>query len=137
MRLNIAALLLFLGYLSVAPVHAVRFYVNAETGDDRRSIQSAQSDTTPFRSISHAIKVAHLFDHGKPHVIDIASGTYSPSKTAESFPIEISKRDIFLHTDRANLDAERRGKFFEITEEALSSFCATSPSLMGTPKPGE
>ena len=102
---------------SVAPVHAVRFFVDAETGDDRRSIQSAQSDTTPFRSISHAIKVAHFFNKGKPHVIDIASGTYSPSTTGETFPIEISQRDIFVHTDRANLDAEGRGSFFEITEE--------------------
>ena len=117
MRFSTAALLLFFGYWSVAPAHGVRFFVNAETGDDRRSIQSAQSDTTPFRSISHAIQVAHLFDHGKPHVIDIASGTYSPSTTAESFPIEISERDIFVHTNGANLDAEGRGRFFEITEE--------------------
>ena len=78
MRFSTSALLLFFGYWSVAPAHGVRFFVNAETGDDRRSIQSAQSDTTPFRSISHAIQVAHLFDHGKPHVIDIASGNDSP-----------------------------------------------------------
>ena len=119
MRFGTAAILLFIACCSVVPAHAVRFFVDAETGDDRRSIQSAQSDTTPFRSISHAIKVAHLFSKGKPHVIDIASGTYSPSTTAETFPIEISQRDIFVHTDRANLDAEGKGKFFEITEEGI------------------
>ena len=94
MRFSTAALLLFFGYWSIAPAHGVRFFVNAEIGDDRRSVQS---DTTPFRSISHAIQVAHLFPHGKPHAIDIASGTYSPSTTAESFPIEISEIDIFVH----------------------------------------
>ena len=119
MRFANPALLLFFACWSVAPAHAVRFFVDPETGDDRRSIQSAQSETTPFRSISHAVKVAHLFDHGKPHVIDIASGTYSPSTTGEMFPIQISERGIFVHTDRANLDAEGRGKFFEITEEGI------------------
>lgn len=119
MRFCTAAFLLFTAW-SVAPAHAVRFFVDAEIGDDRRSIQSAQSDTTPYRSISHAIKVAHLFDHGKPHVIDIATGTYSPSTTAETFPIQISEKDIYVHTDRANLDAEEEGKFFEITEEGVN-----------------
>ena len=113
------ALLLLSAFFSAAPLHAVRLFVDAETGDDRRSVQSAQGDTTPFRSISHAIKVAHLFDHGKPHVIDIAPGTYSPSTTGESFPIEISESGIFVNTDRANLDAEGKGRFFEITEEGV------------------
>ena len=113
------ALLLFFACWSLAPAHAVRLFVDAEIGDDRRSIQSAQSDTTPYRSISHAIKVAHLFDHGKPHVVDIAPGTYSPSTTGETFPIRISEKDIYVHTERANLDAERRGKFFEISEEGV------------------
>ena len=52
-------------------------------------------------------------------MIDIASGNYSPSKTAESFPIEISESDIFVRTDGANLDAEGREGFFDITEEAV------------------
>ena len=99
MRFCIAALLLFTACWSVTPAHAVRFFVDAEIGDDRRSIQIAQSDTTPYRSISHAIKVAHLFEHGKPHVIDIATGTYSPSTTAENFRSRFPKKKfMFIQT---------------------------------------
>ena len=108
--------LLFLIGWAFVPAQAVRLYVNAETGDDRRSIQAAQSKTTPLRSISHAIQIAHLFNKGKPHQIDIAAGTYSPSTTAESYPIKISDRDISIRTDgNVTMDAEHKTSFFELT----------------------
>jgi hypothetical protein len=41
-------------------------------GDDRCSVRLAQNPDTPFRTITRALKIAHLVPEGRPHVIEIA-----------------------------------------------------------------
>ena len=78
-----------------APAWALQFYVNTATGDDRRSHMLVQDQATPWRTITHALKVAHIIAQGRPHVIEIASGTYSPA-TGETLPFAISQTGIYL-----------------------------------------
>ena len=61
------------------PAEALHFHVNPTTGDNRRSVQSAQDTSTAFKTITHALRIAHLVTEGRPHVIELSSGTYSPS----------------------------------------------------------
>ena len=131
MRLRTTVFSTLLMWWACSPALAVRLHVNAATGDDRRSVQSAQDPETPFRSISQAVKVAHLFNQGKPHVVDIAAGTYSPSLTAESFPIVISESDIYLRSAGSVIvDAQSTGRMFEVTAVG-ASFVLRDFSLIG------
>ena len=85
--------------LTVAvPSHALRFYVDGASGagDNRRSVMVAQDPDTPWRTITHALRIAHLIPEGRPHIIQIAAGTYSPA--TESFPLRISQTDIYLES---------------------------------------
>ena len=117
-------LLFVLGCLVVVPAHALRFYVDGSPalndttppkGDDRRSVQSAQNDSTPFHTITHALQVAHLVKEGRPHVIDVAPGTYSPSR-GESFPLVFTEPDIYISTKGLTVfDAEGKSNFFHLT----------------------
>ena len=124
MLFRAAALFLFLGFLVVVPAHALRFYVDGSPalndttppkGDDRRSVQSAQNDSTPFRTITHALRVAHLVKEGRPHVISVARGTYSPTR-GESFPLVFNEPDIYMSTKGLTIfDAEGQSNFFHLT----------------------
>ncbi len=124
------ALFFVLGCLVVVPAHALRFYVDGSPalndttppkGDNRRSVQSAQNDSTPFRTITHALRVAHLVKEGRPHVIDVAPGTYSPSR-GESFPLVFTAPDIYIRTNGLTVfDAEGTSNFFHLTA-ATSDF---------------
>ncbi|MCC7263677.1 MAG: DUF1565 domain-containing protein [Candidatus Latescibacteria bacterium] len=101
--------------LTVLPAGALDFYVNSATGDDRRSVQSAQNSTTPFRTITHALRIAHLVSEGRPHVIHIPAGTYSPSR-GETFPLVISQSRIYIATSGViTFDAQNKANFFRLT----------------------
>ena len=65
--------------LAATPISALRFYVDQVNGDNRRSVQAAQDSSTAFKTLTHALRIAHLVSEGRPHVIEITSGTYSPS----------------------------------------------------------
>ncbi|MDA0336305.1 MAG: putative Ig domain-containing protein, partial [bacterium] len=107
------ALLLVAG-LSV-PAHALRFYVNQSTGDNRRSHVVAQDSATPWRTMTHALQMAHIITQGRPHVIDIAAGSYSPS-SGETFPFVISQTQIYLSSQgRVVLDAQGRSRIIQVT----------------------
>ena len=124
MLFRTTALFFLLGCLVVAPAHALRFYVDGSPalndttppkGDDRRSVQSAQNDSTPFRTITHALQVAHLVKEGRPHVVNLAPGTYSPSR-GESFPLVVTEPDIYISTKGLTVfDAEGKSNFFHLT----------------------
>ncbi|MEW6752651.1 MAG: putative Ig domain-containing protein [Candidatus Latescibacterota bacterium] len=107
-HLVIAGAVLLLGH---APTRALRFYVDnnpAGAGDDRRSVASAQHAATPFRTITHALRIAHTIREGRPHVITVAAGTYSPS-SGESLPLTITQTRIYLSAGgRVVLDGEGR-----------------------------
>jgi len=118
--------LLIAFFLSALPAHALRFYVDGKpegNGDDRRSVQSAQNPATPFRTISHALRIAELIPEGRPHVIHIAAGTYSSSANGEIFPLVISQTGIFFETTGlVSFDAEGKSNFFQITVSDTSEF---------------
>lgn len=97
------------------PAEALHFHVNPTTGDNRRSVQSAQDTSTAFKTITHALRIAHLVTEGRPHVIELSSGTYSPS-TGETFPLNISQTGIYIKTNGQTIfDAEGKSNFFNIT----------------------
>lgn len=108
--------ILILSLLAIAsPAHALHFHVNPTTGDDRRSVQSAQDPSTPFKTIEHALRIAHLVTEGRPHVIELPAGTYSPS-TGVAFPLTISQPGIYIKTNGLTIfDAEGKSNFFNIT----------------------
>jgi len=115
MSFRYLAWILSISLLVAAPVQALRFYVDSATGDNRRSVQSAQNPSTPFKTIAHALRIAHLVTDGRPHVIQIPPGTYSPS-SGELFPLEINQPDIFLETTGQTVfDGENKTNFFKIT----------------------
>ena len=62
-RIFIFAFLLLAG-LS-AQVDALRFYVNQTTGDDRRSHVVVQDSDTPWRTVTHALRMAHIITQGR------------------------------------------------------------------------
>lgn len=106
---------------TVLPAGALNFYVNPATGDNRRSVQSAQNSATPFRTITHALRIAHLVTEGRPHVIHVPAGTYSPS-SGETFPLTISQNRIYLSTSGViTFDAENKSNLIRITA-ATSDF---------------
>ena len=101
--------------LAITPAQALRFYVDPAIGDDRRSVQTAQDATTPFKTIAHALRIAHLITESRPHVVKIAGGTYSPSN-GELFPLEITQTDIYFETTGLTIfDGENKTNFFKIT----------------------
>ena len=111
-RIFFLACLLLAGSL---PAHATRFYVNQTTGDDRRSHITVQDADTPWRTLTHALQMAHIITQNRPHVIDIASGSYSPS-TGETLPFVISQANIFLHSQGGVLlNAQGLSRILEIT----------------------
>lgn len=115
--LRIQALLsLALVVLAAYPCQALRFYVDGVSGigDDRRSVTVAQNEATPWKTIGHALTIAHLIPEGRPHVIRIAPGTYTPDM--ESFPLRISQAGIYLESG-GNLifDALGSSRIIEIT----------------------
>lgn len=113
-RRNLTYALLLLCGMSV-PANALRFYVNPSTGDNRRSHIVAQADSTAWRTITHALEMAHLITQGRPHVIDIASGTYSPA-SGETFPFVISQTNIYLQSQGSVvLDAQRKSRILQVT----------------------
>jgi len=100
---------------ALRPAEALRFHVNPTTGDNRHSVQSAQDTSTAFKTITHALRIAHIVTEGRPHVIELASGTYSPS-TGETFPLNISQTNIYIKTNGQTIfDAENKSNFFNIT----------------------
>ena len=119
MRVRAAALALVVTLSWVPPAHGARFYVDGNpgsAGDDRRSVQVAQNSETPFKTIAHALEVAHLVTQGRPHVIEIAAGTYSPS-SGETFPLVVTEPEIYLeHDDTAEMvfDAEGESGIFRV-----------------------
>jgi hypothetical protein len=114
MPLRITALLLTLIALS-QPTYALRFYVNPTTGDDRRSVQSAQDTSTAFKTITHALRIAHIVQEGRPHVIELSSGTYSPSM-GETFPLHIAQPGIYIKANGQTVfDGEGKSNFFDIS----------------------
>jgi|GEM_PF-1061336 len=95
--------------------YALRFYVNPETGDDRRSVRAAQDPTTAFKTITQALRIAHLIPEKRPHVVQLTPGTYSPSM-GEPFPLQISQSDIYVQVNgQATFDGEGKSNFFHIT----------------------
>jgi hypothetical protein len=97
------------------PVNAMRFYVNQTTGDNRRSHVVVQDPEKPWKTITHALLMAHLITQGRPHVIDIAAGTYSPA-SGETLPFVISQTNIYLRSQGSVvLDAQRRSRIIEVT----------------------
>jgi hypothetical protein len=95
-RRTTATLLLLLAALC-APAEALRFYVNQTTGDNRRSHVVAQDSSTPWKTITHALQMAHILTEGRPHVIEIAAGSYSPS-AGETMPFVINQTGIYLQS---------------------------------------
>ncbi len=108
--------LVLLGLIvSHSQVEALNFYVNSSTGDNRRSHIVAQDSSTPWKTLTHALKIAHLVTGGRPHVIQVASGTYSPS-TGETMPFEITQAGIYVKSPGQVLfDAEGKSRIFTIT----------------------
>jgi len=104
--------LLFTGL--AVPAHALRFYVNQTTGDDRRSHMVVQDSDTPWRTITHALEMAHILTQGRPHVIDIAAGSYSPS-SGETLPFVISQTNIYLRSQGGvELNAQGLSRIIEV-----------------------
>ncbi len=115
MIFRLFALLWSIHLLSVTPTHALRFYVDPTTGDNRHSVQSAQDSATPFKTIAHALRIAHIVTESRPHVINIAGGTYSLS-SGELFPLEITQAGIYIETTGlTTFDGENKTNFFKIT----------------------
>ncbi len=112
----VLALLLLL--TAVAPASALRFYVNGNpggNGDDRRSNQSAQDRATPFRTIAHALRVAALEQHSRPHTITIIAGTYSAATNGEPLPVELTQTDVSLVPEgRVILDGGGRSRLLRV-----------------------
>ena len=114
MPIRILALALSLVAMS-QPAYALRFYVNPTTGDDRRSVRSAQDSSTAFKTITQALRIAHLIPEKRPHVIELTPGTYSPSM-GESFPLQISQSGIYIQVSGQTVfDGEGKSNFFHIT----------------------
>ncbi|SVD50255.1 uncharacterized protein METZ01_LOCUS403109, partial [marine metagenome] len=106
--------LLLLAGLS-AQVDATRFYVDPAMGDNRRSHVVVQDSGTPWRTITHALEMAHIITKGRPHVIDIAAGTYSPA-SGETFPFVISQTNIYLRSQgNVILDAQKQSRVLQVT----------------------
>ena len=101
--------------LAATPNSALRFYVDQVNGDNRRSVQAAQDSSTAFKTLTHALRIAHLVSEGRPHVIEITSGTYSPS-SGEQFPLEITQTGIYIETTGLTIfDGENKTNFFKVT----------------------
>jgi hypothetical protein len=115
--LSLAILLL----ISALPVRALNFYVDGTPGgkgDNRRSVQSAQNPDTPFLTLTHALRIAHLIPEGRPHVIQMVAGTYAPS-TGETFPLVISQPGIYLQPSGLTVfDAERLSGILRLSNTA-------------------
>ncbi len=126
---------LLLASLSV-PVGATRFYVNQSTGDNRRSHIVVQDADTPWRTITHALKMAHIITQDRPHVIDIASGTYSPA-SGEIMPFVISQTDIYFRSQGGVLlDGQRQSGILEITAPTSDFVLRDFSLLNGTAQYG-
>jgi hypothetical protein len=115
--LSLAILLL----ISALPVQALNFYVDGTPGgkgDNRRSVQSAQNPNTPFLTLTHALRIAHLVPEGRPHVIQLVAGTYAPS-TGETFPLAISQPGIYLQPSGLTVfDAEGLSGILQLSNTA-------------------
>ena len=115
MLFRLFALLWCINLLTVTSAQALHFFVNPTTGDNRRSVQSAQNPATAFKTIAHALRIAHLVTQSRPHVITIAAGTYSLS-SGELFPLEITQTGIYIETTGLTIfDGENKTNFFKIT----------------------
>ena len=110
--------------LGAAPAYALRFYVDGtpaandttpSVGDDRRSLQSAQDTSTPLKTITQALRLAHIVSEGRPHVIQIAPGTYAPSR-GETFPLMVTDPNIYFETTGLTVfDAENKSNHLQVT----------------------
>ncbi|MFH1567326.1 MAG: right-handed parallel beta-helix repeat-containing protein [Gemmatimonadota bacterium] len=131
------ALLSALLLAAAGPVPALRFYVDGASGagDDRRSVKVAQNAETPWRTITHALRVAHLIAEGRPHVIRIAAGTYTAA--AESFPLRISQTGIYLESGGVvALDGQLKSGLFEITAPTSDFLLSNMSFLNGSAERG-
>jgi parallel beta-helix repeat protein len=72
---------------AVDPAGALEFHVDAATGDDSRSALEAQSPSTPWASIGHALAFADTTLEA--HVIHVQSGRYEESVETRFPNIEI------------------------------------------------
>ena len=101
--------------VSGAPATALTFYVDSSIGDNRRSHIVAQKATTPWQTLTYALELAHLIAEGRPHVIELATGTYSPS-SGETMPFEVTQTGIYVSSQGGVLlDAEGLSRIFTIT----------------------
>ena len=118
-RLHFLPILALSLQLQVSEAGALQFYVDGDStkGDDRRSVKAGQNPDTPFRSIAQAFAVAHQITEGRPHIIEIAAGTYQHGTNGERFPLVVSEPDIFFQTDGGSVRFEGGSahKFFELS----------------------
>ncbi|MEE3233542.1 MAG: putative Ig domain-containing protein [Candidatus Latescibacterota bacterium] len=102
-------------FVIASPLVALQIFVDPINGDDRNSLQSAQDTVGAYKTITHALAVAHAVTDTRPHVIELLPGKYSPS-TGQTFPLEISESKIHLRAIEDNgatvFDAEGRSNFF-------------------------
>ncbi|MDG2304760.1 MAG: right-handed parallel beta-helix repeat-containing protein, partial [Candidatus Binatia bacterium] len=66
---------------------ALEFYVDGGTGDDARSALEAQTQTTPWATISHALSTVDTT--GGRHTIRVQSGTYSENPASAFANVEL------------------------------------------------
>lgn len=108
---------LVLSLVPAVPASAVidptTIYVNAATGND---VTGDGTEAAPYKSISAAVMSA-----GSGDTIMVADGTYSPSETAEEFPLEFIETDVTVVGDTwATLDGEGLSEVFVIVGSTVT-----------------
>lgn len=102
----------------VSPLLALQIFVDPLNGDDRNSLQSAQDTVGAYKTIAHALAVAHAVTDSRPHIIELLPGKYSPS-AGQTFPLEIFESGIHLRAIKNNgatvFDAEGHSNFFSFS----------------------
>ena len=58
----------------VSPLLALQIFVDPLNGDDRNSLQSAQDTVGAYKTIAHALAVAHAVTDSRPHIIELLPG---------------------------------------------------------------
>ena len=110
-----------LSFAITSPLVALQIFVDPINGDDRNSLQSAQDTVGAYKTITHALAVAHSVTDSRPHIIELLPGKYSPS-TGEQFPLEITESEIQLRPSASEgigttvFDAEEQSNFFNFSK---------------------